>query len=137
MNRRNWVGLSPSAAAAPPDKRKTARAAKKGPQLENSLCHAGASPGRVAGLASCPFGSFFISVPPPFLGAGNTSTRSRLDEAELSSVAWMPLCLSEVRESERYTVGDLPVGALDSIEKQSPHGSIKVLQHKAHVGAAG
>jgi len=49
----------------------------------------------------------------------------------------MPLCLSEVRESERYTVGDLPVGALDSIEKQSPHGSIKVLQHKAHVGAAG
>jgi len=32
----------------------------------------------------------------------------------------MPLCLSEVRESERYAVGDLPVGALESIEKQSP-----------------
>jgi len=32
----------------------------------------------------------------------------------------MPLCLSEVRESERYAIGHLPVGALESIEKQSP-----------------
>ena len=34
--------------------------------------------------------------------------------------------LSEAMESERYAVGDLPVGALKSIEKQAPHGSIRV-----------
>jgi len=94
MNRRNWMGLSPSSAVATPQQnRETASAVSERPLRGGRCFDVEVSACRFAGLANCPLGSFIMFVCLQRLGvAVRSALRRAISGATGASCTKQPSC---------------------------------------------